>query len=65
MFKTTIANRGWFINPIERNSDKLFWLIPLAIFPAILAAIVIFMDQHIPTVIICRKENKLKVILLS
>lgn len=58
-FETTLKNRGWFINPIERNSDKL-WLCPLAIVPAILATILIFMDQHISCVIINRKENKLE-----
>lgn len=60
-FETTIPTRGWFINPIQRNSDKLIWLIPAAIVPALLATILIFMDQHITAVIINRKENKLKV----
>jgi hypothetical protein len=58
-FETTLKNRGWFINPVERNSGKL-WLCPLAIVPAILATILIFMDQHISCVIINRKENKLE-----
>lgn len=60
--KTTIPTRGWFINPLQRNSDKLIWLVPAAIFPALLATILIFMDQHITAVIVNRKENKLKVI---
>ena len=53
-----MQNRGWFINPIERNAGKL-WLCPLAIIPALLATILIFMDQHISCVIINRQENKL------
>lgn len=33
----------------------------MAIIPALLATILIFMDQHISCVIINRKDNKLKV----
>ena len=62
-FETTIATRGWFINPITRNGDKILWLLPLAIFPSFLATILIFMDQHITAVIMNRKEHKLKVII--
>ena len=43
-FQTTIPSRGWFINPIERNKDKL-WIIVLAIIPALLATILIFMGK--------------------
>ena len=59
--KTTLPTRGWFIDPIARNPDKL-WLGILAIIPGFLASILLFMDQHIPAVIINRKENHLKVI---
>ena len=61
-FETTIATRGWFINPITRNRDKILWLLPLSIVPSLLATILIFMDQHITAVIVNRKEHKLKVI---
>jgi len=43
-FQTTIPSRGWFINPIERNKDKL-WLTVVAIIPALLATILIFMGM--------------------
>jgi hypothetical protein len=58
-FETTIPTRGWFINPISRNGDK-WWLILLAILPALLGTILIYMDQHITAVIVNRKENRLK-----
>jgi anion exchange protein len=58
-FETTVPERGWFINPIERNKDKL-WVVFPAIIPALLATILIFMDQHITSVIVNRRENKLK-----
>lgn len=55
-FKPTLPSRGWvispFINPV--------WSYPLAILPALLGTILIFMDQQITSVIINRKENKLK-----
>ena len=56
-----MPNRGWIINPFERNKGKI-WLIFAASIPAFLATILIFMDQHIPAVIVNRKENKLIVI---
>jgi len=58
-FETTIPTRGWLINPLTRNPGK-WWLFFLAIVPALLATILIFMDQHITAVIVNRKENKLK-----
>lgn len=58
-FETTIPTRGWIINPLERNPGKP-WLALLAFLPALLATILIFMDQHITAVIVNRKENKLK-----
>lgn len=62
--QTTISNRGWFINPIERMGNK-WWIVFLAIIPAMLATILIYMDQHITAVIINRKENKLLVKLIE
>lgn len=58
-FETTRPERGWFINPIERNKDK-WWVAIAAVIPALLATILIFMDQHITSVIVNRRENKLK-----
>ena len=55
-FVPTRSDRGWWINPIEKNEP---WTIGLAIAFALLATILIFMDQQITTVIVNRKENKL------
>lgn len=56
-FKPTRDDRGWFISPLGGNQ---WWTIPMAIIPAMLATILIFMDQQITAVIVNRKENKLK-----
>uniref|UniRef100_A0A0K8SVL4 Anion exchange protein n=2 Tax=Lygus hesperus TaxID=30085 RepID=A0A0K8SVL4_LYGHE len=55
-FKPTLPGRGWVISPFKNS----WWTIPLAIFPALLGTILIFMDQQITAVIVNRKENKLK-----
>ncbi|XP_034474730.1 sodium bicarbonate cotransporter 3 isoform X1 [Drosophila innubila] len=56
--KPTLSTRGWFIPPF---SEKNPWWSPLiAVFPALLGTILIFMDQQITAVIVNRKENKLK-----
>ncbi|XP_059486038.1 electrogenic sodium bicarbonate cotransporter 1 isoform X3 [Neocloeon triangulifer] len=55
-FKPTLPNRGWLIAPFLNP----FYTIFLAILPALLATILIFMDQQITAVIVNRKENKLK-----
>ena len=51
-------DRGWLIPFVGKNS---LWTIPIAIFPALIATALIFMDQQITAVIINRKEFKLKV----
>lgn len=56
-FRPTRDDRGWFIPPLGSNP---WWTIPVAIVPALLATILIFMDQQITAVIVNRKENKLK-----
>ncbi|CAF1623715.1 unnamed protein product, partial [Rotaria magnacalcarata] len=57
-FKPTRPHdRGWFIPFYGKNE---LWTIPLAIIPALIATILIFMDQQITAVIINRKEFKLK-----
>ncbi|XP_040355258.1 sodium-driven chloride bicarbonate exchanger isoform X3 [Ixodes scapularis] len=56
-FEPTWEGRGWLIPWLGRNP----WWTTLAAFPpALLATILIFMDQQITAVIINRKENKLK-----
>lgn len=51
-------NRPWIVDPVEHNP---WWLVFAAIIPALLATILLFMDQQITLVIINRKENKLVV----
>jgi hypothetical protein len=51
-------DRGWLIPFFGKNPA---WTIPMAIIPALIATILIFMDQQITAVIINRKEFKLKV----
>ncbi|XP_065352674.1 electroneutral sodium bicarbonate exchanger 1 isoform X9 [Cloeon dipterum] len=55
-FKPTLPNRGWLVSPFINP----FYTIFLAPLPALLATILIFMDQQITAVIVNRKENKLK-----
>lgn len=61
-FQPTTATRGWIIPLFGKNQ---FYTILLAIIPAIIATILIFMDQQITAVIVNRKEFKLKVFFLS
>lgn len=53
----TLEGRGWLIYPFQGNPP---WTAIVAILPALLGTILIFMDQQITAVIINRKENKLK-----
>lgn len=57
-FKPTWEGRGWIINPI--HPDNPWWIIPATMLPAMLATILLFLDQQITAVIVNRKENKLK-----
>ncbi|KAL3855461.1 hypothetical protein ACJMK2_014672 [Sinanodonta woodiana] len=57
-FKPTRPDRGWIINPISDKNP--WWLYLLSALPALLATILIFMDQQITAVIVNRKENKFK-----
>lgn len=57
-FKPTSDKRGWFINPFSDKNPT--WVIFAAVVPALLAVILIFLDQQITAVIVNRKENKLK-----
>ncbi|XP_063891334.1 sodium bicarbonate cotransporter 3 isoform X6 [Helicoverpa armigera] len=56
-FKPTLPSRNWVITPFSGNP---FWSALVAILPALLGTILIFMDQQITAVIVNRKENKLK-----
>lgn len=57
-FKPTLPSRNWVI-PVFTEKNP-YWSIPLAIIPALLGTILIFMDQQITAVIVNRKENKLR-----
>ncbi|WAR09936.1 S4A8-like protein [Mya arenaria] len=54
----TKPGRPWFINPISEKNP--WWLMLFSAVPALLATILIFMDQQITAVIVNRSENKLK-----
>lgn len=56
--KPTLDTRSWIIPPFTENNP--FWSIIIAVIPALLGTILIFMDQQITAVIVNRKENKLK-----
>ncbi len=58
-FKPTRAGRGWIVNPFHPANP--WWIIPATMLPALLATILMFLDQQITAVIVNRKENKLKV----
>lgn len=55
-FKPTLPGRDWLISPLKNP----MWSWAVAILPAILGTILIFMDQQITAVIVNRKENKLR-----
>ncbi|KAL8603683.1 hypothetical protein ACOMHN_017180 [Nucella lapillus] len=57
-FKPTLSEeRGWIVDPLSDNNP--WWLYLAAGLPALLATILIFMDQQITAVIVNRKEHKL------
>jgi sodium bicarbonate transporter 10 len=58
-FAPTLPNRGWIVSPF--NQKNPWWTPVAAVLPALLATILIFMDQQITAVIVNRKENRLKV----
>lgn len=55
--KPTWSGRGWLIPPFNGNP---WWTSIVAVVPALLACILLFMDQQITAVIVNRKEHKLK-----
>lgn len=54
---TNAAVRGWLIPPLGRNP---WWTMLAASIPALLATILVFMDQQITGVIVNKREHKLK-----
>lgn len=59
---TNAEERGWVIPPLGKNP---VWTIPAAAIPALLATILVFMDQQITALIVNRREHKLKVRLVQ
>jgi len=63
--KPTWSGRTWLVNPLcgdELDPNRIcnpFYTIFVAIVPALLATILLFMDQQITAVIVNRKEHKL------
>lgn len=57
LIKPTSSKRGWLIPLFSKNE---FYTIFIAIVPAIIATILVVMDQQITAVIVNRKEFKLK-----
>jgi len=55
-FAPTLPTRDWLINPLGGNP---VWTPVIAVVPALLGSILIFMDQQITAVIVNRKEHKL------
>ena len=53
-----LCRNSFLVNPGDIDP---WWLVILAILPALLATILIFLDQQITAVIVNRKEHKLKV----
>lgn len=54
---TAHEKRGWIVPPLGKNP---VWTIPAAAIPALLATILVFMDQQITALIVNRREHKLK-----
>lgn len=54
---TAAEKRGWVVPPLGKNP---VWTIPAAAIPALLATILVFMDQQITALIVNRREHKLK-----
>ena len=58
MLQTTRADREWVINPMDIDP---WWLILVGVIPALLATILIFLDQQITAVIVNRPDHKMQV----
>ena len=62
-FQPTREDRGWLVQPLGDGVKA--WLPFAACIPAILAVILVFMDQQITALLVNRREHKLKVYLIS
>ncbi|XP_063698255.1 electroneutral sodium bicarbonate exchanger 1-like [Culicoides brevitarsis] len=57
-FSPTLPTRGWIISPFHEKNP---WYCPFAaIVPAIVATILVFMNNQITISVICRKDNLLR-----
>ena len=59
LFQPSRDDRGWVV---DVGAFTYWWLILLALVPAVLATILIFLDQQITAVIVNRKDHMLKVL---
>lgn len=57
-FQPTSGRASWLVHPLGESNP--IWSVFLALLPALLGSILVFMDQHITAVIVNRKENQLK-----
>lgn len=57
-FGPTFAGRSWLINPFDPNLPRWVWL--AAAVPALLAAVLIYLDQNITARILNSPDNKLQ-----
>lgn len=58
----TLPGRSWLVSPFGANP---WWLSVVAVLPALLLSILIFMDQQITAVILNRSEYQLQVSLVG
>ena len=65
--ETNCTARTWIVDPLSTTSGDVLpvWGVFAAVIPAILAVILIFMDQQITAVIVNKKDFKLKVRILE
>ncbi|KAM4698074.1 anion exchange protein 3 isoform 2-T2 [Rhinophrynus dorsalis] len=57
---TSPGKRGWFIHPMGTSQPFPLWMMFASAIPALLVFILIFMESQITTLIVSRKERRLK-----
>ncbi|MCA9267405.1 MAG: hypothetical protein KDA41_02995, partial [Planctomycetales bacterium] len=57
-FGPTLAGRAWLVDPLDANLPRWVWL--AAAVPALLAAVLIYLDQNITARLINNPDNKLQ-----
>ncbi|XP_060628713.2 anion exchange protein 3 isoform X1 [Anolis sagrei] len=57
---TAPEKRGWFIHPLGSKQAFPMWMMFASAIPALLVFILIFMETQITTLIVSKKERKLK-----